>query len=329
MIPKRFDVMWAAIARTASNRLRQMALAAGVAGVVAFGLLSVVPILAQSSPPANAPLPSFEVVSVKRSRSGENTAFHAAPNRLIIRNTLMEYIIEISYGHDLGEFGFTELAHDQTVGGPSWVYPGEFDYEGYDIDAKVDDSLAEKFGKDCGADAFAHHGCAYRSQMLLMLQSLLADRCKLRVRHETKEGPVYALVIAKGGPKFLHTKFTVYSYAAMAQNPALRPPCPAGMVCVQQYTSMGLLADWLARSWRIGRPVIDQTGLQGGYYIKLQYVPEQTGSPTAEIGSAPPLGPSGPSIFTAFQQQLGLKLVPTKGPVDSLVIEHIERPSEN
>ena len=79
----------------------------------------------------------------------------------------------------------------------------------------------------------------------------------------------------------------------------------------------------------IGRPVIDQTGLQGGYYIKLQWARPQPASANPGMDIAPPLGPAGPDIFTALQQQLGLKLESTKGPVEVLVIDHIERPSEN
>jgi uncharacterized protein (TIGR03435 family) len=98
------------------------------------------------------------------------------------------------------------------------------------------------------------------------------------------------------------------------------------MFCYQDYLSMGRIADWLSESRGVDRPVIDRTGLKGGYYIKIQWVPEQR---HAEMGSAPSPGPSGPSIYTALQQQLGLKLVPKKGPVEFLVIDHIERPSEN
>jgi len=232
MIPKWLCVMWAAMARTQSNRLRQWALTAGVAGAAVFGLLNVSPILAQSSTPALAPLPPFEVASVKLCRSGQDSGWHILPNRLTVRNMVMEEIIDLAYGHDLGEFGFTPLRPNELVGGPSWVRGGDFGYDGYDIDAKVDDSLAEKFGRDCGA-AFFHSRCGYRHQMMLMFQSLLADRFKLQVRREAKEGPIYALVVAKGGPKFLHTTFPVPDYAAMQRNPALRPPCPARMSCYQ------------------------------------------------------------------------------------------------
>ncbi len=332
MIPKWLCVMWAAMARTQSNRLRQLALTAGVAGAAVFGLLNVSPILVQSSPPDAAALPFFEVASVKRSPSGENTSFHVMPNRLTVRNMVTEMLIEFAYGRDMGEFGFHNLRHNQLVGGPSWVRGEEFGYDGYDIDAKVEDSLAAKFGKDCGR-AFFYGSCGYRQQIILMFQSLLADRFKLKVRHETRELPVYALVVAKGGPKFLHTTFALPDSGATAQNstlpPPKRPPCPAGMSCVQNYMSMGQLADMLSQVLHNDRPAIDQTELQGGYYVKLQYAREQPESANAGMDIAPPLGPSGPSIFTALQQQLGLKLEPTKGPVDFIVIDHIERPSEN
>jgi len=159
-----------------------------------------------------------------------------------------------------------------------------------------------------------------------MYQALLADRFKLRVRWETKEGPVYALVVAKGGAKFLNTKFPIPDYAALGRTPPPSPPCPAGLFCMQGYLSMGLVAAWLSESRGVDRPVIDQTGLNGGYYIKIQWMPRQH---QTETDGAAPLGPSGPSIYDALQQQLGLKLVPAKGPVEYLVIEHIERPSEN
>ena len=88
----------AAMARTPSRRLRQFALIAGVAGVAFFGLLNASPVLAQSSPPTAAPLPSFEVASVKRSGSHEDTSFHILPNRLTVRNYLTASLIEWAYG---------------------------------------------------------------------------------------------------------------------------------------------------------------------------------------------------------------------------------------
>ncbi len=306
-----------------------------VAGLIVLGFVNAPPIRAQSAPTANAPLLSFEVASVKRSFPGESTSFHVLPNRFTVRAYLIKMLILVVYGQDLGEFGLSELRFNQIEGGPKWIYSDGFTYDGYDIDAKVDDSLAEKFGKDCGV-AFSRGRCGYRNQMLLMVQSLLADRFKLQVRHEKRELPVYALVVANGGPKFLHTVFAVPDYTGLLQLPQ-RPPCPAGMSCMHDYMSMSLMAERLSRMLANERPVIDQTGLKGGYYINLQWAPPQSPSRTSmgsENGNAgmditlPPQS-SGPSLSTVLEKQLGLKLVPTKGPVDFLVIDHIERPSEN
>ena len=317
----------------ADNHLWRFALLA-----IPLVLVSAPQIPEQSAPSASEHKPSFEVASVRRSGPREGTSFHILPNRLTVRNYLTAFLIEWAYGHDLGDFGFMKLRENQLVGGPGWVHSGEFGYEGYDIEAKVDDSLAEQFGKDCGM-AFFYGRCAYRQQMMLMFQSLFEDRFKLRVRHDTKEGPVYALVVAKGGPKFqssLPTDSELHMHDHSTPPPK-REPCPPRWLCLQEYTTMAQLADWFSGDPQLGRPVIDRTGLQGVCYIKLQFAREQspggmsTGqeSGSAGTGLAPPPVPSGPSIFTALQQQLGLKLKPTKGPVETLVIEHIERPSEN
>lgn len=339
------------LASKCSSAKRRMRLAvigiAAVLGLVVFALLGIAQAGAQSPQTAGTPsagtpsapspqttgepLPSFEVASIKRSPSHVDSSTHIQPNRFTIRNQPLENVIKIAYGHDLGDFGFRELRDNLLVGAPSWVHPTGFAYEGYDIDAKVEDSLAENFAKlRCGS--FFGSACGYREQMILMLQALLADRFKLKVRRETKQVPVYALVIAEGGPKFLHAKFDAPDDPAHRQNPGLprppRAPCPEGMKCWQNYGPMALVAEILSE-YQDGRPVLDQTGLAGGYYLKLQFALGQPLASAEETGTAPPPGPSGPSIFTALQQQLGLKLKPTKGAVESIVIEHIERPTEN
>ena len=303
-----------------------------VAGFIVFRLVDASRIRAQSAQTSGEPLPSFEVASVKRSPSREDSSTHIQPNRFTVRNEPLDFVIKIAYGHDLGQFGFKSLRDNQLVGGPSWIRPEAFGYEGYDIDAKVEDSLAEKFAKlQCGS--FYSGRCDYRAQIILMLQALLAERFKLKVRRETRQVPVYALVVAKGGPKFLHAKFDTPDDPAHRQNPALprppRPPCPPGLMCWQNYGSMGQVADILSRLPQLGRPVLDRTGLEGGYYLKVQFALEQPLAASAGADTAPPPGTAGPSVFTALQQQLGLKLKPTKGPVEAIVIEHIERPSEN
>lgn len=227
-----------------------------------------------------------------------------------------EELIAIAYGHDFGDFGFRDFRNDRLLGGPSWARnwlgPEGLNYEGYDVNVKVDESFARRFGKDSDGHLFWNGTCPYRHEMMLMFQSLLADRFRLKVRHEVREVPIYALVVAQNGPKFSRT--------TSAPPP---PPCPAEMRCLQAYSSMDRLAEYFSES--LDRPVIDQTGLKGGYYIKLEWprTPSVAGTHIA------PAFASTAFLFTALEQQLGLKLEPTQGPVDFLVIDHIERPSEN
>jgi uncharacterized protein (TIGR03435 family) len=284
-------------------------------GLVVLGFVNAPQIRAQSTQTAGAAQPSFEVASVRRSAHGEGTEVHILPNRFIARACQIAPFIQIAYSQDLGEFGLLEVQYDRLVRGPDWIR-----YEPYDIEGKVDDSLAASFGHECGDKAFFQGSCTYRQPMLLMLQSLFADRFKLKVRRETRVGPVYALMVDKGGPKF-PTSLSPELATVLPPN-AHRTPCPPGCFCYQEYTTMARLAYWCTAS---GRPVLDQTGIKGLCYIELQYARQQN----QPVADGAPQVESGPSIFTALKQQLGLKLVPTKGPVEYLVIDHIERPSEN
>jgi uncharacterized protein (TIGR03435 family) len=155
-----------------------------------------------------------------------------------------------------------------------------------------------------------------------MLQSLLADRFKLKPHHETKQAPAYVLVLAKNGAKmkkepddttteYTHSDRTYITYHAAPIN------------------------DLAARlTFLMGRPVLDKTGLTGKYDIALQWMPDSgqasmPGPDSGQQGNAPPPDSSGPSIFTALQEQLGLKLESITAPVEHIVIDHVERPSEN
>lgn len=298
-------------------------------GLVPSALVNTPPMWAQSPQMAGKPLPTFEVASVKRSRSSENSSSHFTPGRVIIRNLPVSFIIEIAYARDMGPYGFSLLRDNQLLGGPGWMRSG---YDGYDIVAKVPDSLASQFGKDCG-HAFFRGRCGYRKQIFLMLRSVLADRFKLKVKSETEEGPVFDLVTTKDGPKFLHTTFPLAGSSAEAQEeslPALHPlPCPAGLFCDQEHWSMTEFAVWLSRLGIVGRPVIDKTGLKGRFYTKLQIASGHTEDTGPNMGNSHPMEAAGPSIFTALKEQLGLRLKPAKGPVRKLLVEHIERPTPN
>jgi len=319
--------------RSGQLRVAIVLLSAAIgAAAVFFGFLTTPQAHAQSVQTTHERSPSFEVASIKLCRDRENSHWTILPNRLTVRDQPVALLIKIAYGRDFGQFGFRMLRDNEIPGGPDWVYGSMSGFDGYDVDAKVEDSLAAKFAKlRCGS--FFSGSCEYRGEMLLMLQSLLAERLKLKVRREPKQLPVYDLVIAKGGPKFLHTSFNTEDDPAHRADPKLprpaRPPCPTDMRCWHNYGSMGLVADILSGFSEIGRPVLNRTGLEGGYYLDLQYALESSLSATAPTDNAPPAGPVGPSIFTALEQQLGLKLEPTKGPVESIVIEHIERPTEN
>ncbi len=309
---------------------------AAIAGAILWALATTQQIHAQSAPLAGSPAPSFEVASVRRSDPQEQTSTHFLPGRLVLRNTLMIRIIALAYGRDFGDSGFRYLRPDRIVGGPDWIRPGQLGPgEGYDIVAKVDDSLAAKFGnRECGHVALMHGRCIYRQTMVLMLRSLLADRFKLQVRHETKEGPVYDLVVAKGGSK-LSTCSLPFSSSDTAAIPPRPSPCPPGVYCIDSCMPTSLLAEQLSFQVPQIRPVIDQTGLNGSLNVKLQFAEANVSADTESEGSnlgmesSPPVGPVGPSVFKAIQDQLGLKLKATKGPVETLVIEHIERPSQN
>jgi uncharacterized protein (TIGR03435 family) len=290
---------------------------AAVAGLLVFGLVNASRVRAQSSQVAEAPLPSFEVASVKPNHSGTSRRFFSFgdPGRFTATNVTAKMIIEFAY--NVKDF--------QLSGGPSWI-----NSEGYDINAKVDDSLAEQLQKLPLEQRL--------DQNRLMLQPLIADRFKLKLTRETKELPVNALVVAKGGPKLTSTAFTPPDPSS--SNPATPPNGPGiGFNGIGKLVATDMpvsaLADVLPMQADLGgRMILDQTGLAGKYDFTLQWTPV---NPVMTIGGVtlPPLPgaaapvPDGPSIFTAIQEQLGLKLESTKGPVDTIVIDHVEEPSEN
>ena len=271
----------------------------------------------QSPPISNVPLPYFEVASIKLNRSGDRRGgFRLLPGRFTAINVRTQLLVSFAYG----------VQNFQVLAGPNWI-----ESDGYDIDAKVEDSLAEKIAKlPPGQRA---------DQFRLMVQSLLANRFRLKVSHETRDLPVYALVVAKNGPKLQEENSgTTYPDGVKGANGAPLGPHTMGMRPGQitgQGVSMAELA--MILSQQVSRRVLDQTGLKGNYDFTLKWAPEQnpdaapmgreSGRPT--IDGNLPAGSFGPSLFTALPEQLGLKLESTKGPVEVFVIDHIGRPSEN
>lgn len=183
---------------------------------------------------------------------------------------------------------------DHPPGLPGWA-----DSDLFDVDAKTDEQTATAMLKLSRE--------AVERQQQLMLQSLLADRFHLRVHYESKIEPVYELAAAKGGPK-------------VTPWPAEQPPRGSslgpGAIRVQGQP-IAMLTMWLSQV--AGRMVLDKTGLTGKYDIYLKWTPDD------QQGTAD----AGPTLFTALQEQLGLKLQPAKAPISSLVIDRVEQPSGN
>jgi bla regulator protein blaR1 len=270
-----------------------------VAGPVLFGLVHAPRVRAQSSSTTGTATLAYDVVSIKADHiAGENVDISIDDHSLTASGVTLKGLIEIAYNmHDF-----------QLSGGPDWVRS-----ETYAIQAKMDESTVEALNK------FPRE--QRDEQIRRMVQSLLEERFNLKVSHSSKELPVYALELAKNGPKF--SESTAFDIAKTGRR-----------VVNGDLTAKGLpissLAEWL--SGVVGRKVVDKTGLEGKYDFALKYDNRSRALRVADANpgsAAAPLDSSGPSIFAALQDQLGLKLESQKGPVDTLIIESAEKPSPN
>jgi bla regulator protein BlaR1 len=198
-------------------------------------------------------------------------------------------------------------SENRLVRGPDWLRQ---DTDQYEIQAKIDDSLFAAMQKMTPAQQ--------REQVALMKQSLLADRFKLRVHFETVEMPVYALVPAKAG-----SKLTPAKDGESARLSAVGNEQGMKMTAIAVTLDEFVLSPFLTGA--AGRPVLDQTGLKGLHDFTLAWTPEQrASSDTAKNAVA-----DAPSLFTAIQEQLGLRLAPSKAQVEVIVVDHVEPPSAN
>jgi uncharacterized protein (TIGR03435 family) len=149
-----------------------------------------------------------------------------------------------------------------------------------------------------------------------MLRTALEDRFKLLFHRETKQVPVYKLMIAKNGPRLKSSDRDT--------PPSMRG---GGGELVARHATIANLVSQLKRS--LGQHVIDETGLSGVYDFTLVFAPDENQQPVPGLPRVAPVDPNGPSLFTALQEQLGLKLESSNGSVDVIVIDHVEKPSEN
>jgi uncharacterized protein (TIGR03435 family) len=276
--------------------------------------------------------PAFEVASIKPNTSNWNARFqhpmgggYQPGGRLIMRNASLLLLIQFAYAaHDNPMSGHSlPLLASQVVGGPSWI--NSF---GYDIEAKPEGATDPK-------------------HMWLMLQTLLADRFKLALHRETREIPVYALTAAKDGLKLPPAK----EAGCVSFPPGTTPRYVPGKVDCGYVSGPFLgaraaearmegskihVADLVRElAFVLDRPVLDKTEFTGEFDLNLSFTSDEAlgfpgfGGPGDPGGSRLPADPNLPNIFAALEEQLGLKLVPAKGPVEVLVIDHAERPTQN
>jgi uncharacterized protein (TIGR03435 family) len=235
--------------------------------------------------------PAFEVATIKPAKpDATNKFFLLGGGRLEAVNANLDDLITFAYG----------LHPKQVVGAPAWAETDKFDIEG-----KPD-----------------REGLPSLDQWKVMVQKLLAERCQLTFHHEQKEIPVYILSVDKGGPKLNPSLGNAMGL------PGLGFRHGPGGDFVARNASMGDFINSMTRNVKLDRPILDRTGLTGRYDFALDWTPDDsqfngTGSRLAETDSTLP------SLYVAMQQQLGLKLEAVKAPADVLVIDHVEKPSEN
>ena len=284
-----------------------------IAGFIVFGSVNAGQLRAQSQTATNAPLPSFEVASIKQTPAGTSGGgYNLEPGgRTVVRNFTLKNLIMLAW----------HVQVFQVQGTTGWM-----DTTRYDIEAK---------GSDNSSD----------DQSRLMLQSLLADRFHLTLHRETKDLPIFALRrTASSGTSLTPAKDG--SCTPLAAQPATAPSVvssaspPCGITqrltksqdngsTTMSVEGRGVAMDILARTFGtvLGRHVTNETGLSGSFDLRLEYKPENFSAPPMAVAQS--TESTAPSFFTALQDQLGLKLESQKGPVEVLVVDHAERPSEN
>jgi len=258
-----------------------------------FSCLFVAQALIAQETPRISPDLRFEVVSLKPStgeRSGAGIRPAPGGERYVAVNCPLRLMIQVAW----------RIKAEQIVGGPAW--PAN---DRYDLEAKA--------AKPSSTD-----------ELHVMLINMLRERMHLRFHHESKEMPVYALMLDKAGPKLTP-----------------HPAANAGQVWIDETQEKPLHMKMKATSvhmnyfaFRLGlgmdRPVINLTGLQGAYDFNLEYtrqLPPEFPAGGKLNGEEPDT--SGPTIYSALKQQLGLDLRAQKGQADVIVIDHIEKPTEN
>jgi uncharacterized protein (TIGR03435 family) len=254
---------------------------------------------------------AYDVVAIKPSDPNDRRIMmRNMPGTLSMTGVTLKLLIQQAYG----------VQDFQVSGGPGWVGSDRFGIEAKVLDAPV--GPPPDFLKMSEQERNQ-----YLERNRVMLRGLLEDRFQLKVHHESKDMPVYALVVAKGGPKLKDN-------GGKTSDPNMKPGMMRMGPAQLTGSQMPISALVNTLSQQLGRTVVDQTGLKGNYDFELKWTPDlsQGGGPFGG-GPLPPgveaPDPNGPTVFTAVQEQLGLKLESQKGPVDVIVIDQAAKPSEN
>jgi uncharacterized protein (TIGR03435 family) len=284
---------------TSTMRRRSLLLAVGWAVLTA-------PLHGQASGQqfdAATKLREFEVSSVKPSKTTTDLfRLHFTSDGVKIENASLLLIIRAA-------FGLFNSLDDKFLGIPGWAKT-----ERFDIEAKVSPDDADGYRK------------LSIEQKQQMVQALLMDRFKLQAHRETKEQPIYFLVVAKGGSKLGDAKPSEINESRGLMTRSRDRLQGTGVVMSQIVSALTQVTE---------RTVLDKTGLTGKYDFTLHWAPDEAGASLLKAANSgqpsneTALPSSGPSIFTAVEEQLGLRLEPAKGPVECLVIDHVEQPTEN
>jgi uncharacterized protein (TIGR03435 family) len=291
-------------------------------------LLLIVPFLGtiavRAQSPAKAPALAFDVASVRQNKSGAKpeSNFPLGPGDMYTRtggvfsasDQPLSTYLAFAYKLTISQ---TEIVRQHL---PGWVLTDRFD-----IQART--QIADPT----------------KDQMRLMMRSLLADRFQLKVHNETRQLPVFGLLLAKPGK--MGPKLTAHAAADASCSGgqacgglSLRPAgTPGDLHVAAREVSMDFLARSLTGMGALDRPVLDQTGLNGTYDFEVEYARDSFGASSTQAASseganfAPGASgsASGPTFLEALKEQLGLKLVAQKGPVDVVIVDAVTRPSEN
>jgi uncharacterized protein (TIGR03435 family) len=286
------------LGRQPSGDLGSRSLGAAAAALVLAVLIAGAPAVAQQ--------PAFTVTSVKPDVSGAPGPQYSMGPTFTVKRATLKDLVKLAY--------FVE--DFRILGGPGWINSAR-----YNIEAKAEGNPSmDQKGRE-----------AWLTLQQQRLQTLLQDRFGLAVHRETRELPIYTLTVAKGGLKLEEGS----CIAAHPSNPAAGPaPGKTRM----DYCGYGGMANGLVEgttmrmadltrnfSAILGRHVMNNTGVTGTFRVHLTFTPDDS---MQQLGG-PPAAADGPTIFTAVQEQLGLKLDSGKGPVDVLVIDRVEKPSGN